>query len=437
MRKVTIVKYVSPLLATLFTICCLAQIPNAPFGWATCASLAGDPYPLTGGGNGSMITLTSNGGDMRNAIANAIAQNDVVVLDGQNGDFVLSRYITVKNLRNKTIVGINGARLCTQFYVTSAIRAALDSVNVLSLPGDAESGGTLSNGVYVSEQKEQVTRQTLINMTGDQSENYRNAGIFIFNGCENIIVRNLSFVGPGPIDLGASDLISSTHTKHLWVDHCAFYDGLDGNFDITQQSNMVSVTWCTFSYTDRAYDHALSNLIGSSDTAPDDNLLNVTFAYCIWGSGVKGRTPMVRHGKIHLLNCLWQCGGINYPINPRLGASIRIEGCYFDRGLYKIFRAADDAGAWQWVDCTFVANYNPVDNGQVILPYPYTAFPSADVPGTLTAASGAGPTLSDPLSIDTYTDISAPKSNPATEKFLRKGQVHIRKRNTNYTVLGR
>lgn len=435
--RMEIVKFVFPLLATLLSIVGVAQIPNAPLGWATCASLTGGSYPLTGGGNGSMIRLTSNGGDMWRAIADAIALNDVIVLDGQNGDFVLSRSIKVKNSRNKTIVGINGARLCTQFYVTPAIRAALDSVGVLSLSGAAETGGTLSNGVYVSEQKELVTRQTLIDLTGDQQESYRNAGVFIFDGCENIIVRNLSFVGPGPIDLGASDLISSTHTKHLWVDHCAFYDGLDGNFDITQQSDLVSVTWCTFSYTERAYDHALSNLIGGSDTAPDDQLLNVTFAYCIWGSGVKGRTPMVRHGTIHLLNCLWQCGSINYPISPRLGASVRIEGCYFDSGLYKIFRAGDDAGAWQWVDCTFVENYHPVDNGQVVLPYQYVAIRSADVPNILTAVSGAGPTLTNPLVIDTYTDIAAPNTSDMAVKILRIGQVQIRKGNGQYDMLGR
>ena len=172
--RMEIVKFVFPLLATLFSIVGVAQIPNAPLGWATCASLTGGSYPLKGGGNGSMIRLTSNGGDMWRAIADAIAQNDVIVLDGQNGDFVLSRSIKVKNSRNKTIVGINGARLCTQFYVTPAIRAALDSVGVLSLSGAAETGGTLSNGLYVSEQNSQrkwpIRYVRSINNNAEQSD---------------------------------------------------------------------------------------------------------------------------------------------------------------------------------------------------------------------------------------------------------------------------
>lgn len=411
---------------------------NAPFAWATNSDREQLlPYSLTGGTGGSIISLVSDGTDMSARIEDVLTRYDIVVLDGSNGDFIFSRSAQIKRLQNKTIVGINGARLCTQFVVTPRIQLLLDSVGVKSMSGTSGTGGTLSNGVNVDEAGELYTRQTLINLFGDPEEKYRKSGIFTIDRCENVVVRNLSFVGPGSVDVGGADLLTCTHTKHMWVDHCSFVDGMDGNLDITQQSDFVSVTWCTFAYTDRSYDHMLSNLIGGSDLDADDNLLNVCFANCVWGEGVRSRTPMVRHGKIHLLNCLWQCAGCHYPINPHLYAEIRIEGCYFDRGVKKIFRSADDAKAWQWVDCTFVEAYAPEDNGQVSMPYTYQAFPSAQVPAVLLAPDGAGPTLSSPLQMGLQSatpDIPQPL---CAKKMFVNGMLLIRHAHWLYDTSGR
>ena len=135
---------------------------------------------------------------------------------------------------------------------TYEMKAALDKANVKSLSSSSGTGGTLSNGQNVDEKREQMTRQTLIDLTGDTNESYRNAGIFKISGGSNIIIRNLKFVGPGPCDVGGQDLITCTGTTHLWVDHCEFTDGQDGNFDITQSADFVTVSWCTFAYTERA-----------------------------------------------------------------------------------------------------------------------------------------------------------------------------------------
>jgi hypothetical protein len=51
-------------------------------------------------------------------------------------------------------------------------------------------------------------------MTGDEKEGYRKAGIFTLNKCQNIIIRNLKFVGSGSVDVGGNDLISSTGAEH-------------------------------------------------------------------------------------------------------------------------------------------------------------------------------------------------------------------------------
>ena len=108
---------------------------NASFGWTNCSSLtSGDSYETTGGNKGTRtITLKSNGSDQKNAIQNAIKQNDIVILDGSDGDFVVSSPVSFGGYSNRTVVGINGARLCTQFFLTDEMKAALDKAKVKSL----------------------------------------------------------------------------------------------------------------------------------------------------------------------------------------------------------------------------------------------------------------------------------------------------------------
>lgn len=374
---------------------------NAPFGWTNCSSLtSGDSYNTTGGNNGTrVITLKSTGSDQKSEIQNAIKQNDIVILDGSNGDFIVASPVGFSSCSNRTVVGINGARICTKFFLTDEMKAALDKAKVKNLSSSSGTGGTLSNGQKVDEKRELVTRQTLIDLTGDTNESYRNAGVFKISGGSNIIVRNLKFVGPGPCDVGGQDLITCTGTTHLWVDHCEFTDGQDGNFDITQSADFVTVSWCTFSYTERAYDHMNTNLVGSSDSENKDKL-NVTFAFNIWGPGCNQRMPMARAGNIHLLNNYYNCAGASATVNPRKNSEFLIEGNYFETGVTKVF-SQSDAIAYQFIDNTYKSASKPSGKGTVTMPYQYTAIPSADVPALLTSATGAGATLTEPLTIGT------------------------------------
>lgn len=374
---------------------------NAPFGWTNCSSLtSGDSYNTTGGNNGTrVITLKSTGSDQKSEIQNAIKQNDIVILDGSNGDFIVASPVGFSSCSNRTVVGINGARICTKFFLTDEMKAALDKAKVKNLSSSSGTGGTLSNGQKVDEKRELVTRQTLIDLTGDTNESYRNAGVFKISGGSNIIVRNLKFVGPGPCDVGGQDLITCTGTTHLWVDHCEFTDGQDGNFDITQSADFVTVSWCTFGYTERAYDHMNTNLVGSSDSENKDKL-NVTFAFNIWGPGCNQRMPMARAGNIHLLNNYYNCAGASATVNPRKNSEFLIEGNYFETGVTKVF-SQSDAIAYQFIDNTYKSASKPSGKGTVTMPYQYTAIPSDDVPALLTSATGAGATLTEPLTIGT------------------------------------
>ena len=374
---------------------------DSPFGFCTSSSRtdAASTYAITGGGcytypipdgfTGSVKVLTSTGQDMKNTIANAIAQNDVVILDGSDGDFIVSSKVSITDYSNKTIIGINNARLCTQWYLTSEIREALDAAGVPSM-STSGGGGTLPNGKSVSEQAEYNTRKIIIEKTGDNSENYRNAGILSLNSCSNIIIRNLTLVGPGSVDVGGSDLISATDAKHCWIDHCTFMDGQDGNFDITNSSDYNTVSWCIFKYTDRSYMHQNTNLVGSSDSE-STGYLNTTFAFNWWGTGCKQRMPMARVGKIHMLNNYFSSTTASNCINPRKNSEFLIEGNYFAKGVKKYY-SQSDATAVTWTAENYIAEATslPASTGTTVtVPYAYTVVPSSDVPTNATDYAGA------------------------------------------------
>jgi len=375
---------------------------NAPFGWANCSSATtGDDYTVTGGGQSAdSIILKSTGGDMRNKISSALKKHDIIILDGSAGDFTVSYTIDMNGLQDKTIVGINGARLCSRFSVTDEIRAVLDKAGVMNAKTSSGTGGILTNGAKVREEREFCTRQTLIDFTGDSLETYRRAGIFGIKDCNNIIVRNLKFVGPGSCDVGGSDLISATNTTHLWVDHCDFTDGMDGNFDITNECDFVTVSWCTFSYTDRSYDHRNTNLIGGNDKhLADEGKLHVTFANCVWGKDCSQRMPMVRYGMVHLLNNYYNCPGNSAAVNPRINSTVFVEGNFFAAGVKKIF-STKDAKAFAFKGNHYTEKFTqPDDCGTVSVPYAYKAVCASRVPDMVMSEYGAGATLRNPLKI--------------------------------------
>ena len=386
---------------------------NKPFGFCTVSSRtsSSSTYNITGGGcyeypvpasvNASKVkVLTSTGENMRSTIESTI-KNDaysVIIFDGSNGDFKISSNIGFSGLKNKTILGINNAKLCTTWYATEEILNALDAAGVpkMSTNADDNKGGKLVNGQEVKEEAEYYTRKIIIEKTGDTKESYRNAGVFSFNGCENLIIRNLKFQGPGSIDVGGSDLISFTGgTKHCWVDHCDFADGMDGNFDITQASDFNTVSWCTFSYSSRSYMHQNTNLIGSADSEATShaNTLNTTFAFNHWGTGCRARMPMGRVGKIHMLNNYFTCTTGGNCINPRIKSEFLIEGNYFGQKVYSCY-GQSKATAVTWKSDNIIYESKNVETPKsfgtiVTMPYTYTVADANDVPTEVGTYAGA------------------------------------------------
>lgn len=397
---------------------------DKPFGFCTRTSrtstASANEYNVTGGGcytypvpstvsNSKVIVLKSTGQDQLKEIQNAIKNYSVIIFDGSNGEFILSKTCGLSGISNKTLLGINGAKLRSQWFLTDEMRKVLDDANVKSMSTSSGTGGTLSNGSKVSEQAEYNVRQLLINFTGDSSEGYRNAGVFSFSGCQNIIVRNLKFQGPGAVDVSGADLISFTGgTKNCWVDHCEFCDGTDGNFDITQKSDFNTVSWCKFYYTEHSYMHQNTNLVGSSDSETT-GYLNTTFAFNNWAEGCKQRMPMARVGLIHMLNNYYTCVGNGASINPRMNSEFLIEGNYFVKGV-TIF-GQTSAVAWTWTDTNYSEQYSaPASNGTVTVPYRYEMIDVQTVPEVVGLRAGATLTYTS----EDYTDVPTVPTEPET-----------------------
>ena len=107
---------------------------NMPFGFCSVSSRT-DPnsiYEITGGGCYTypvpegftgVVILKSDGQDMKNAIENAIkdSESKIIIFDGSNGDFIVSGSVKITT-SDKTLIGINNARICSQWFLTDEIK---------------------------------------------------------------------------------------------------------------------------------------------------------------------------------------------------------------------------------------------------------------------------------------------------------------------------
>ena len=210
------------------------------FGFATCDSRI-DSNPslekITGGGvctyedamtlldnpeSGKKVkVLTAENVSKDDDIKNAIKNNDIVILDGSKGDFVIKKFITIQNqgsgtgCNDKTILGINNARLVTEWFVTPDVVEILKDAGVEGASTSKGTGGKLPNGIDVDEEAEYLTRKVLYEKYGN--ENYRDAGVFSVKRCKNLIFRNICFVGPGSIDCSGNDLLSIQYSSNVWI----------------------------------------------------------------------------------------------------------------------------------------------------------------------------------------------------------------------------
>lgn len=260
--------------------------------------------------------------------------------------------------------------------------------------------------------KVKATNKTLLALPGvtltSTKQDATNSGILYFSsGSSNIILRNLTFVGPGAYDCDGWDLLCFDGVTKAWVDHCDFQDGCDGNFDNKGKTDNVTVSWCRFRYlkapkaggSGGSDDHRFSNLLGSSSSdKPADGTYNMTWAYCWWDNGCVERMLRCRNASLHFLNCYWNSNTANYYVGPE-NADCRFDGCSMQgkpaKAKYFYQNYSGKNGAI-FTDC-IAKNGVPANvTGRTVatIPYTYTTETAADAVTAVTNTTcGAGATL--------------------------------------------
>lgn len=256
-----------------------------------------------------------------------------------------------------------------------------------------------------------------------------NASLFI-TGVEQVIVRHLAIRNPcdvapqwDPQD-GAKgnwnsefDGITVRDARHVWIDHNSFTDAPDtddrapiengkrkqchdGALDITQGSDLVSVTYNHFAQ------HEKNMLIGAGDRfTADRGRLRITLKANLF-EHVAERAPRVRYGQVHLLN--------NYYVGERGRA---VYGHGYSIGVAHASRLISDANAFDVAGASACSQLvrdpakSPgifVDNGSLLngrpldgcphggepgwrVPYSYTPLPAQHVPDHVRANAGPRP----------------------------------------------
>lgn len=326
------------LLLVILNLCSITFI-NAQCALTGWASQNGG---VTGGGSATPTVVTTYA-DLKTAVNSTSAK--VIYISGQI-TFPSAGRLTINAQTGKSIMGLAGARLIST---------------------DLTAGGS---------------------------------GIFYLKNSSNIIIKNITFEGPGAYDVDGNDNLTIDNCTNVWVDHCTFQDALDGNLDIKNASDLISITWTKFEYlkapiaggSGGSNDHRFSNLFGSGDDATQDaGKLRITMQYCWWGNGTRERMPRVRYGKVHLLNNYYNSSVSNYCIYAGYKADLLIENNYFDGVKNPIRLETGTFTAAQSVNNVFSGTSGTATGSGTAFtpPYTYTAIPALDVKQTVISGSGA------------------------------------------------
>lgn len=237
------------------------------------------------------------------------------------------------------------------------------------------------------------------------------SGILMLKNCKNIIIRNVTFKGAGAYDIDGNDNLTLQGCNYIWVDHCDFQDGVDGNLDANNGSDHIAITWCRFRYLISPWkggsggsdDHRNTCLWGGSDSKTSDKgKLRTTFANCWFDTGCHERNPRVRYGQVHIVNCYFSYTGANYCIGAGYASNIYAEKNVFASGVKNPWKCYATKSGYTDYNITMKGNSGASDeqkksgsNGYFnpYSVYSYSAMDVGKVKSALTASNGAGATL--------------------------------------------
>jgi pectate lyase/fibronectin type 3 domain-containing protein len=311
--------------------------------------------------------------------------------------------------------GQNGGTTGGAGGTTVTVSTAADFINYAMNSGQTPYIIQVSGNINLGSSNVRVRgNKTIIGLSGS----HISGNLKCYTSIEsNNIFKNLDM--DNKADVGDGDCIGIDGVQHIWIDHCTFTDGGDGNVDIKNGSDYVTVSWCIFKYT---YDsgHNFSNLIGHSDGngGTDTGHLLVTFHHNWYSTLCKERMPRVRFGKVHLYNNYYDSAGNNYCIGVGNNCNIRVESNYFNSVTlpWKDYRT-NGVGIIGWdSDNVFTNTTIPTwatnsYSSVFAPPYSYTTDDGLSVPGVVMAGAGAGGSQPPPTIPPTPTNLTATAGN--------------------------
>jgi len=319
--------------------------------------------------------------------------------------------------------GVTGGGTATATTVTTyaELKTAITTSSVKNI---VVSGSiTIPSGGRISFQDQ--SGKTIFGMPGSRlistDLTKDNSGIIYVKRCTNIIFRNLIFEGPAAYDTDGWDNMTLDDCSNVWVDHCEFQDGLDGNFDIKNMSDYITVTWCKFIYNKApipggpggADDHRFSDLFGSSDGATADRgHLRITMQNNWWAQGCVARMPRVRFGQVHIVNNLFNSTVAKQCVQAGFEADLLIESNVFENVAKPIDKMNNDFTAITEQNNIFTnTTGNTTGSGTAFTPpYTLTITPKENVKSTVMASAGAT------LSADCMIILDLPTQNKLTAR---------------------
>ena len=345
------------------------------------------------GGRGGATNMGGRGGDG--------GSSGMPAVGGTGGSPITSTECqpvgwATRSSRTGAAVAVTGGGSATPIVVTTfadlKTYAADGQARVIHIDGTLGAGWSGSSG----DRLEIKSNKTIVGLhAGTQLK----AAIHI-NSASNVILRNVVVRGPGSNqDQAWDNLTIEGSSKNIWVDHCEFWDGQDGNADVVKGADTVTFSWCIFGYALPGHVHNLSNLIASSDTEPEsEGKLDITYLFNWWNAAAE-RQPRCRFGYIHVVNNLFTAnasvGASNLGVTNGYSCNVLTENNHFidqkdpvDLGKQAGTGSVQQAVGNQFESCTG----NQQGSGTAFTPpYEYKSFmvPASDVKALVQKNAGA------------------------------------------------
>jgi pectate lyase len=240
------------------------------------------------------------------------------------------------------------------------------------------------------------SNKTILGLCGAEVD-----GSLDLSNAANVIIRNLKVVGhnctdsPSDCSSGHDAVHVEGNARNLWFDHMDISDGSDGNLDITNGANFVTVSWTIFHYSSKRTDplagasgHRFCNLIGAADTVTSDaGLLNTTFHHVWWSDNVNQRMPRVRFGKVHVFNSLYTATGDSACIEVGVSCNIRSENNVF-QGVSNAVDSTHSNAASIIQSIGNIGSTTNINAPAFTPPYVFTPEPASSVAASVMAGAG-------------------------------------------------